>query len=185
MLSRGISAITQLLVVKGYAAGPLYDSGGSGSNFLCLPEDPQWKTYIDGRQAAVGIISGVEYQLHNTGTYRNNIFSESNNDGNALFNNPAPCAVCYVVGRSTILMVPARTQCPDGWKTEYAGYLVSQRHIDRKRSNYICLDEAPEVAVGEINRDQGMIYPVEVRCGTLPCSLYISGRELTCIVCSK
>jgi len=52
MLSRGISAITELLVVKGYAAGPLRGSGGSGSNFLCLPEDPQWKMYIDGRQAA-------------------------------------------------------------------------------------------------------------------------------------
>ena len=184
MLSRGISAITQLLVVKGYAAGPLYDSGGSGSNFLCLPEDPQWKTYIDGRQAAVGIISGVEYQLHNTGTYRNNIFSESNNDGNALFNNPAPCAVCYVVGRSTILMVPARTQCPDGWTAEYAGYLASA-YRGRTESNYVCWDEAPEVAVGKTWQRRASINPVDVQCGTLPCTLYIEGRELTCVVCSR
>ena len=185
MLSRGISEITELLVVKGYAAGPIHNAAGSGSNFLCLPEDPQWKAYIDGRQSGTGVISGVEYQLHNTGADRNNIFSESNNDGNALFNNQAPCAVCYVAGRSTILMVPARTQCPDGWTTEYAGYLVSELHYDRKRSNYVCWDEAPEIAVGEVNRNHAVIYPVEVQCGTLPCSLYISGRELACIVCSK
>jgi len=36
---------------KGYAAGALYNNGGSGSNFLCLPEDPQWKTYLDGDQS--------------------------------------------------------------------------------------------------------------------------------------
>jgi len=82
-------------------------------------------------------------------------------------------------------MIPARTQCPDGWTMEYGGYLVAQQHTGRQRSSYICLDEAPEVAVGGTARSQGLIYPVEVQCGTLPCSVYTSGRELTCVVCSK
>jgi len=85
-------------------------------------------------------------------------------------------------------MIPARTQCPDGWTTEYAGYVVSELPYipqDRKRSSYICWDEAPEAAAGETNQDQSVIYPVEVHCGSLPCSLYPDGRELTCIVCSK
>jgi len=71
---------------------------------------------------------------------------------------------------------------------EYAGYLVADytgSTSSHQRSNYMCWDEAPEVAVGGINHDQAVIYPVEVQCGSLPCSLYITGRELTCVVCSK
>ena len=174
----------------GYAAGPRWNDGGSGSNFLCLPTNPQWKNYINVSQPYVGAISGVEYELFNSGhSFHNNIFSESNNGGNPLLNSPAPCAVCYVGGRSTILMVPARTQCPDGWTMEYGGYLVSQAHTyrtdSRKRSSYICWDEAPEVAAGAKNQGHAVIYPVEVECGTLPCSVYHDRRELTCVVCSK
>lgn len=163
----------------GYTAGPHWNQVGSGSNFLCLHEDPQWKTYVDGGHT--GSIYGAEY----SGTSRNIIFSKSNNGGNPLLDKPGPCAVCYVGGRSTILMIPARTQCPDGWTMEYAGYVVSDRNTHTHRSNYICWDEAPEVAVGGTLQDQAVIYPVEVHCGTLPCSVYITGRELTCVVCSK
>jgi len=46
----------------GYAAGGLHNKGGSGSNFLCLPEDPQWKSYRDGDQTWSGSIAGVEYE---------------------------------------------------------------------------------------------------------------------------
>lgn len=101
---------------SGYAAGANVDAGGSGSNYLCLPEDPQWKTYLAGihANAAEGYIAGVEYEVFNSGVYHNNVFSESNNGGNPLAQRPAPCAVCYAAGRSTVLMVPARTQCPDG-----------------------------------------------------------------------
>jgi len=177
------------LTVEGYAAGPRFNQHGSGSNFLCLHEEPQWKTYIDGEQTTTGSIYGVEYELFNSGQPhpRNNVFSEINNGGNPLLNNPAPCAVCYVGSRSTVAMIPARTQCPDSWTMEYAGYLVSDIHVrsGRQRSSYICWDEAPEVAVGGTNQDEAVIYPVEVQCGTLPCPLYISGRELTCVVCSK
>jgi len=175
----------KIVTVTGYAAGPLNNEAGSGSNFLCLPEIPQWRSYINERQTYTGSIYGVEYELENGGDHRNNIFSEDNADG-PLQNNPAPCAVCYVAGRSSVLMVPARTQCPDGWATEYAGYMVSEvSGFTRHRSNYICWDQAPEVAVGGTNQNQAVIYPVEVQCGSLPCSVYISGRELACVVCSK
>ena len=85
-------------------------------------------------------------------------------------------------------MVQARTQCPDGWTTEYAGYLASAYTGNlaiHQRMSYICLDEAPEVAVGGTDQNQALFYPVEVECGSLPCSVYITGRELTCVVCSK
>jgi len=170
--------ILVIITFEGHAAGPRYDQGGSGSNFLCLHEDPQWKTYIDGDQN-YGEIYGVQYELSS-----NSVFSKSNNGGNSLDEKPAPCAVCYVGGRSTILMVPARTQCPDGWTMEYAGYLASA-HSNEKRSSYMCLDETPEVSVGATEQNQATIFPVEVFCGSLPCSVYHDGRELTCVVCSK
>jgi len=180
---------TYIILFIGYAAGGLYNKGGSGSNFLCLPEDPQWKTYLNGHQSRTASIAGVEYQLFNSPhRSQNNVFSEVNNGDNPLLDNPAPCAFCYVQGRSTVAMIPARTQCPDGWTMEYAGYLVADytgSTSSHQRSNYMCWDEAPEVAVGGINHDQAVIYPVEVQCGSLPCSLYITGRELTCVVCSK
>jgi len=166
----------------GYAAGPPYKPGGSGSNFLCLPEHPQWKKFFSGYQEWKGAIGGVEYEL-----YRGkNVFSKRNHGGQALRDNPAPCAVCYVESRSTVLMVPARTQCLDGWTTEYKGYLASDaNNLYRSRSSFICLDEAPEVAVGGKHQNQSFIFSVQVACGSLPCSVYHDGRELTCIVCSK
>jgi len=175
----------KIVTVTGYAAGSHFNEAGSGSNFLCLPEIPQWRNYINARQAHTGSIYGVEYELFTSGANRNNIFSEDN-AGGPLLHHPAPCAVCYVAGRSSVLMVPARTQCPDGWATEYAGYLGSEiSGRTRHRSNYICWDEAPEVADGGTDQNQAVIYPVEVQCGSLPCSVYISGRELACVVCTK
>ena len=123
------------MLYKGHAAGPHYNKAGSGSNFLCLPNNPQWKNYTSGNQPYIGEISGIEYQLWNSGTRRNNIFSQINNGGNPLLDNPAPCAVCYVGGRSTILMIPAKTQCPDGWTTQYAGYLASESHHASNKKN--------------------------------------------------
>jgi len=181
--------VADVVTVKGYGAGPRYNKGGSGSNFLCLPEDPQWKTFLDGYSSVAGEISGFSYEIFNSAvSYQNSPFSESNSDGPLAFR-PAPCAVCYVASRSTVLMIPARIQCPDDWTMEYAGYLVSDftQNSDKKRSSYICLDEAPEVADNKTVQGKwhGVIYPVEVTCGTVPCSSYINGRELACVVCSK
>jgi len=178
---------TCVLLFKGYATGPHHAQGGSGSNLLCLHEEPQWATYINGHQDHAGSVYGAAYLLFNTGGARNNPFLQTNSGGRALLQNPAPCAVCDVPGRSRTVMIPARTQCPDGWTKEYGGYMVSdRRYQDRQRSSYICLDEAPEIAVGDSSQvSQAVFHPVDVQCGLLPCSVYISGRELTCVVCSK
>ena len=173
---------------EGHAAGPQYNQAGGGSNFLCLHEEPQWDKYRDGQQQPTGSIYGVEYEMFSYGVHINSVFSEINNGGHPIAQNPAPCAVCYVQRRSTVLMIPARKQCPNGWTTEYGGYLVSQfqgPRNDRKRSSYICWDKAPEVTDGNRSQNQALIYPVQVQCGSLPCSKYTSGRELTCVVCSK
>lgn len=167
------------LLYKGYAGGPLHTDRGTGSNYICLHERPQWSKYISGHQDSSRIY-GVEYQMFEY----NSVFSLANNDGQSLADHPAPCAVCYLPTRSTSLMMPARTECPAGWTMEYSGYIVADHHLNH-RTSYICLDGAPETKTGASNQNQGVIYPVEVMCGSLPCYKFAHGRELTCVVCSK
>jgi len=176
-----------VILFKGFMAGPHWNQSGSGSNYLCLHEEPQWNSYRSSSQSrdAAGSIHGVQYELYNSGQNQNNVFLES--DSGLLERKSVPCAFCYVGGRSAVAMIPARMECPDGWTKEYGGYLASDARVSgRIRSSYICLDEAPEVASSrQIHWLEGTLYPVEVQCGTLPCSSFASGRELTCVLCSK
>jgi len=181
-----------LVLLKGFAAGPYWNQAGDGSNYLCLPAEPQFKTVLSGFHAhhAQGRISGVEYGLWNDDVHMNNPFENSNTGGVDINEQAAPCAVCFAEARSALLTIPARTECPSGWTTEYGGYLMSESHGtahgERYRSSYLCWDEAPEIASGGVaNQDQATVYPVEVECGTLPCSVYPNGKELACMVCTK
>lgn len=168
------------LIYRGYVAGAKYNDKGSGSNRLCLHERPQWKRKIPGVQYFTCSIYGAEYEMWNA----NSVFSLTNNAGEPLVNHPTPCAHCYTPQRSTNIMIPARTECPAGWTKEYQGYIVADHHLHQK-STFSCMDDAPETGTGGSSRDQSRIYPVEVVCGSLPCSRYPSGHELTCVVCSK
>ncbi|XP_071136751.1 uncharacterized protein [Mytilus edulis] len=163
------------LVYDGYAASKHYIKGGSGSNFLCLPKNPESKDYTEGMSQGTGRIYGVEYEIHNRKPY-----------SKSFLNKDMPCAVC-LTARSTALMVPGKINCFEGWHKEYSGYLMSE-HEDSSRSpsEYICVDERLEsVPGGDGNRNEGIVYPVEAVCGSLKCPPYVSGRELTCVVCSK
>jgi len=68
--------------LTGYAAGPIYNGGGGGSNVLCLPQDPDWDNFKTGSKG-IGYIAGVEYELFDY----NNVFSTSNTGGIPLANN--------------------------------------------------------------------------------------------------
>lgn len=169
-----------IVIYKGYAVGPHYNHVGSGGNFLCLADNPQWLNHVSGHN---GYIYGVEYEIFND---NNNVFSYANNGGNAIRDQPAPCVSCYALDRSAMVMIPGRTECPTGWYKEYMGYLVSEEdYPGRQRSSYICWDEAPETASGGYNQDQGIIYPVLVGCGSLPCSTYPNGWNVACVVCTR
>jgi len=177
---------------KGFAAGPYYNQAGDGSNYLCLPAEPQFKTVLNGfnAQNADARISGVQYGLWNDAVNLNNPFENTNTGGVDILEQSAPCAVCLAEARSALVMIPARTECPSGWTTEYGGYLMSECHGivhgERYRSTYLRWDEAPEIASGGVaNQKQATVYPVEVECGTLPCSVYPNGSEMTCTVCTK
>ncbi|XP_053407204.1 short-chain collagen C4-like isoform X1 [Mercenaria mercenaria] len=162
------------ITYKGYAGGSLYSDPGSASNYLCLPEDPQAseKTKDDNTRGSIGArVYGAEYQM--------DFFS-----GNIL-QDDVPCAVCESE-RSKILMIPGRTTCYDGWSTEYSGLLSAGHFSHAAASEFVCLDENPEVlSGGGANENGKLFFLAEARCGSLPCPPYVDGRTLTCVVCSK
>ena len=91
------------LVYAGITAGSEHRGySGGGSNYLCMPHNPQYGRYRPGVQGHSPIY-GTEYQ-----TYTGSPIASSH-DYNV------PCAVCFVSTRVTALMLPARLECPNSW----------------------------------------------------------------------
>ena len=159
----------------GRAGGKWYTHTGSGSNYLCLPLDPEYDEIVTGRQNNRAYIYSAEYQTIDFHPFR----SQHQND--------VPCAVCRVTDRDS-LMFPAKMTCPSGWTKEYHGYLMASHFNHKSSTEFVCVDRNPEIVPGSIANQNGVLfYPVEGVCdpGNLPCSPYIQGAELTCVVCSK
>ncbi|XP_078656641.1 uncharacterized protein LOC144902881 isoform X1 [Branchiostoma floridae x Branchiostoma belcheri] len=170
-------------IYSGVVGSGHYNHQGGVSDYQCLPmEDVKWNNTVAGNQHH-SYIYGTEYQL-NSADY----FSTDNMDH---INNPydydVPCSVCLASRRSAHVMIPARLSCPEGWSKEYSGYLMSAHHGHQNNKNFICVDGAPELRMGSsANLDGAMLYLVEAQCGSLPCQdgPYVSGYELTCVVCT-
>ncbi|XP_078665811.1 uncharacterized protein LOC144908150 [Branchiostoma floridae x Branchiostoma belcheri] len=161
------------LLYEGIAGGTHFTQAG-GANYVCLPKNPEWGNFKSGNQGN-SYIYGAEYQV-----YYSNPFQTQ-----GLDNHDVPCAVCHVPTRGAQVMIPARLSCPSGWTREYKGYLMAER-FNHKRSEFVCVDEQPEVRPsGQANVDGALFYPVDARCGSLPCPPYVEGHELTCVVCTK
>ena len=63
---------------------------------------------------------------------------------------------------------------------------MTEYYAHRSSQDFICVDEDPEYVPGSgANKDGALLYPVQGRCGSLPCGPYVGGRELTCAVCTK
>ena len=158
-------------VYSGRAGGSFYRDSGGGSNPQCLPLDPNYLRTVGGKQDDVAGIYGAEY--------------ETNYFNRAAHNYDIPCAVCYITQRSTVYMMPAKYTCPSGWTTEYYGYLMAERW-NHNRSQFTCIDNTFKSVGGSAANKNGLVfYPVEGRCGSLPCPPYEETKELTCAVCTK
>ncbi|XP_014779273.1 uncharacterized protein LOC106875578 [Octopus bimaculoides] len=170
-----------ILIYDGVVGGQFYTEGGGGSNLLCLPNDPIWANYTTEVEAA-GRIYGSEYQLDTYPTKK--LFSFANTK--EIHEHNVPCAVCLTQLSAVVMMLPARTKCYSGWKTEYSGYLMSERFDHPGRHEYVCVDHAPEAdPAGYRDENGALLYFVQAICGSLPCPPYFNGQELTCVVCSK
>ena len=162
-------------VYKGYTAGGAFKDSGGGSGMLCLPDHPTWGNYTDGLNGYKGYIYGVEIDM----VEPSHIFYHAVNEQDQ------PCVVCHTRYAVTH-MFPGRINCFPGWSLQYAGYLMSSMPTSGMDRDYICVDSDPGALVhGATNDNQGIIYLVEGRCGSLPCPPYVEGREIACAVCSK
>ncbi len=156
------------MVYSGIAGGSLYRHAGGGSNYLCMPKDPQYNSNRTYR-SSVSYIYGVEYEIPVQG----------NNNYNA------PCAVCHVSTRSALLLIPAKYSCPANWTMEYYGYLMSGS-LFHKRTHFVCVDHSMEGLAGShANTDGALFYHVGATCYGLPCPPYSTNKELNCVVCTK
>jgi len=173
-----------VLLYKGYMASGKYNSIGSGGNFLCVNEDPLFVRGIPGQQKYAGMIYGVEFDF--TKSEYNNLFSDENVKGGQLQEQDMPCVLCYVAESYTKFVMPGRPDCGStGFDLQYKGFLVSGGDTLPGKSEYVCLDEAPEGTVGgSASADQSVIYPVQLGCGSLPCNPFQEGMEMTCAVCT-
>ena len=82
-------------------------------------------------------------------------------------------------------MMPTKYTCPKDWTTEYYGHLMAERN-DHHRSQFTCIDRMLKSVIGTRYNHNGLLfYPVEGRCGSLPCPPYEETKELTCAVCTK
>ena len=166
--------ISTQLVYAGRAAGSHYATLGGASNYLCMPNDPEYGKYTREVQGW-STVEGVEMEGRE-GPLRD------------FHNQNVPCAVCCTQ-REMTLMIPAKLTCPSGWTLEYSGYLMSsptKTGLSDKRTMFECIDSSPEVVPGQPQNNAGAVfYHTEASCNGLLCPPYDAEKELTCVVCSK
>ena len=169
------------LIYSGYAGGSSHSHMGGAASMLCLPMVPEWGAYSDKLDPVTGYIYGAEYQDGQDRTDK--LFGHSHHDQDV------PCAVCNLNSRSSVIMIPGKKSCFQGWTVEYTGYLMTGRHnheSHKSATDYYCIDGSPEdIHGGKANHNGYLLYFVESRCGSLRCPPYVEGRELTCVVCTK
>ena len=138
-----------------------------------MPEDPDYSIYKSGVQA-YSQVYGTEYETQSGQTALPGVH-----------NHNVPCAVCRTQ-QETVLMIPAKTQCPDSWREEYQGYLMSTaQSSSHYRTMFECVDGNPETIPGSAGSTNGAVfYHVEANCNGLPCGPYDPQKELTCVVCT-
>lgn len=97
-----------------------------------------------------------------------------------------PCAVCRVIDASSVIMIPGKNKCYNGWNMEYHGYLAANNNNLASAGSYTCIDMNPEVLRGgSANDNVKLFFEVLAKCGSLQCPPYIQNYPLTCVVCSK
>ena len=138
---------------------------------LCLPRDPDLTIKY---KSSFAFMYGAEYDTDD--------FAPRAEDGNDL-----PCSVCRCTVGSSVLMIPGKSSCYDGWTLQYHSDLVAGYHAHKAAATqYICLDEHYETLTAGQNNDEGkLFYPVKAVCGALACPPYHNNRYLTCVVCTK
>ncbi len=171
-------------MLLGQIGGQHYSYKGGAATYLCMPSDPEYRGYILRNDSDANemrnYLHGAEYEKEDASVYP---FSNANTDRTDDYD--APCAVCRVNTRISVIMQPAKVSCPNTWTREYQGFLMSELFSDA-RTEHICVDYEPEVIpASNYSFDGAGLFLVEGVCGSLACPPYVAERELTCSVCTK
>nr|XP_022298580.1 short-chain collagen C4-like [Crassostrea virginica] len=158
------------LVYSGFAGGSWYDHTGAAAEFVCLPPDPDLTTKYTTSYA---FMYGAEYDSDD--------FAPRAKNGDDF-----PCSVCRSTVSSSVLMIPGKSSCYDGWNLQYHGDLVAGSVTHKAATQYICLDEHSQTLRAGYRNDNGkLLHPVKAVCGALACPPYRDNSYLTCAVCTK
>ena len=160
-----------VLVYSGVAAGPHYQHTGGGSQYLCLPDAPEFLETTLGVQFFRSYLHGTEYQLQDSPPALGNLFDHN-----------VPCAVCYTAVRGEKVMIPAKANCTATWTREYYGYLMTEHHDnivnDRHRMTYECVDVDAEAVPGSVANNNGaLFYFTESTCNGIDCPPTLMARS--------
>ena len=141
--------------------------------YICLVKNPEYSLPFRTSEPAYkkAAIYGTEYEYPLQG---------------GIHDTNAPCAVCHVSTRSSMIMIPGNTTCPQDWTREYYGYMMTELNTHH-RSMYVCVDRAMEAIPGSSpNHNGALFYHVEAVCGVgIPCPPYNNYKEINCVVCTK
>ena len=94
-------------VYAGRTGSSFHEHEGGASNYLCMPNDPQYSRYQSNIRRH-SYVYGTEYEEPLV---------------SGLNQRNAPCAVCYIPTKHTVIMIPAKTSCPSGWTREYYSHI--------------------------------------------------------------
>ena len=86
-----------ILILVGQAGGNEYSNKGGGSNYLCLPNNPD-----NGKPSSYGnnALYGAEYEVSGS--------SKPSGFGDNLQENDVTCALCRRRGKSSVFMIPGK-----------------------------------------------------------------------------
>ncbi|XP_076110831.1 short-chain collagen C4-like [Mytilus galloprovincialis] len=162
------------IVYAGQAGGNIYTNKGGGSNYLCLPSDPEnGKEYSYGNDG----LYGAEYEI--------TFSTKPSGLPISLYEKEVICSVCRRKGKVYVLMIPGRKSCYKGWQSEYSGLLMSE-HKNHNNKDFICMDgEAKPFDDRSADENGALLYPVRAKCGSLRCPPYKDNTEVLCTVCTK
>lgn len=147
------------MVYSGYIGGSYFNHAGAAPNVLCFPQDPIMGA-ITAHPSTYGYVYGSEY--------------ETTFFGSSLPDENVPCSVCISQHHYMLHMLPGRNKCYDGWTEQYHGYLAGNYYGYKAPTEYICMDENPDVLNGgKANQNGVLFYGVISGCGTLPCPPYL------------
>ena len=161
-------------VITGRVVGTWFAHLGSSSTPVCLEPSGEFLT----TNAAAGNGAFIYRGEMETSTSGDETLSQ-------YHNNDSGCAVCRrPPARSDAFMYPGSKSCPDGFKLDYWGYLVAERH-DHQKGSFTCLNHNM-ASFGETGNQNGyLMSPSEAqpdRGGEL--RNYKDYWELTCSICS-